>query len=1236
MPSPEEDTKRIQVSLDNVRRSKQLLREYNKKKEPERAKQQKNEEERLERVSGSLNRLKTFISDARVQLGQKALRDARKQEKQQVLLDKEKEQILAEGGNPYLVWRRRELEQKSKEAEERIRQNIEMERVRIEQEVEQEFKHNTDLMTKKQHALDERRKFFEQSGNTERFRLIEQFLSDRNDGYQKQSSTSSNYAKSVKSVHSDEEVVENPKGFVVDEVEEEDFAKVSHLGHWAETEEPVAKRVTGIIKTQNEETLNAEKDTHNWSCEPILFKDFAVEEQMSQSIVVTNFSPHRSSCRLRLSSEEFLTLQWSPIGWISPGMSIEARVIFAPKLNTDLQETLFIDYPGGCREIPISCVTKKHTVQIPTELDCGVVRHGDETSAVMIIENKGALNVECVLESTPEVASSLLKLGPYEKKQMRISIKPLLPKKFSQILTCVVKSKETTTKHDVLVQFVASDLPVCLSLPSVMKTAQHEVAINPDVCHPELVVPCFENVVDIETGDNSTYNIGIVRPGACYQVPIKLTNTSIVAKMVEFELPSTLRTKAAAVRGLDKALVFSPQSQFVQAKKEIEVLVKLTVTDAFDTLVDENGRFSFPCALKIRNEITQIEFAISGTFSRLNLVFGPDEINLPPICAGASYSTVLNIKNPNPVAQEVLVYENASNIQCQPCTPFVISAFGERNVGVTIFGDQIGSHRDKLVVRSLLGTEYIIPIAYSIIASPIILSSYSVDFGSCFDGEYCEDQIIVRSKSRNPRLCHITVPNGPFKISPSVFEVSKEREVYLTVTYDASLTDKIEEMKAFTRPDTGLEKEEETEKPPVDKKKGKKGKKKPKSRSNSRAPSRPTSAIEEPEPKVEETRKRGYSDLVYVRDCGTDELDFEQRSRLTNTIALLCIDGVTTPIIVTLSGTVIPSIAVMEPSILDFGSLPVGNRVVESIKIINLSDRHRDVALLSVPNVTTRAPFEVINARRPAGPKSIIQLFVSFSPKFSGKFTDNVDIQFGPQRLSLPIKGIGAEPQLSFDVDYDKPFHLGDTLPEVVVDREINVSSKSDFPVEVSVRYESDSTAPLDDSVPIAVGPMYMTLQPGESSAVVATLRSVIPGNFSGIIYMSVGSQVFKFPVFGRVHPHAAFLVHPSLQTRADMFGYKLLPLVLSFDADKTEETFYVGNCGTSNIDFTIDGVTAPFSVSVPKSGVPTGSSKDIVVTFDIDKAEEGCYSECSATITLTGHTRPLSLILRGRKDMKD
>ncbi|KAL5252786.1 hypothetical protein ACHWQZ_G015526 [Mnemiopsis leidyi] len=129
--------------------------------------------------------------------------------------------------------------------------------------------------------------------------------------------------------------------------------------------------------------------------EEVIFSDYIVGETYSQNLTLTNVSYTINTLKLiGLSNNllDFITVDFTPPGHLSAGLTCDLKVTFTPLINEDIKGEIKMLGQTGAFSIPVECRIKRTQISVPnTSIDFGTVCVGEHQRAYIKIVNSGAL-----------------------------------------------------------------------------------------------------------------------------------------------------------------------------------------------------------------------------------------------------------------------------------------------------------------------------------------------------------------------------------------------------------------------------------------------------------------------------------------------------------------------------------------------------------------------------------------------------------------------------------------------------------------------------------------------------------------------------------------------------------------------------------------------------------------------------------------------------------------------------
>jgi len=122
------------------------------------------------------------------------------------------------------------------------------------------------------------------------------------------------------------------------------------------------------------------------------------------------------------------------------------------------------------------------------------------------------------------------------------------------------------------------------------------------------------------------------------------------------------------------------------------------------------------------------------------------------------------------------------------------------------------------------------------------------------------------------------------------------------------------------------------------------------------------------------------------------------------------------PFYINIDTTVIPSDIIVDIKEIDFGQIPIGTRILKTIKIYN--NNSNDIMNLKQINCfNSIGPFTILNSIRPINPKSFISLTIECLPLYNGIYMDSLSVtsDICTHIITVPIKVYGIKPSIEIN-----------------------------------------------------------------------------------------------------------------------------------------------------------------------------------------------------------------------------
>ncbi|XP_070561828.1 cilia- and flagella-associated protein 74-like isoform X2 [Ptychodera flava] len=269
--------------------------------------------------------------------------------------------------------------------------------------------------------------------------------------------------------------------------------------------------------------------------------------------------------------------------------------------------------------------------------------------------------------------------------------------------------------------------------------------------------------------------------------------------------------------------------------------------------------------------------------------------------------------------------------------------------------------------------------------------------------------------------------------------------------------------------------------------------------------------------------------------------------------------------------TVKPSVVVISNhgrTTTDFGEVSIGQNIIKSITIQNISDQQLD---LKSSMLDTVGPFVLLNALRPLQPDATHTLLISFTPKQGKVFYEVLEIRCPTSTLPITLQGQGVSPKVSLSVQ-DGLLDMGYVLAGEENVETFKIENTSSLSVSYAIKMDSLSLTkhvdqqglPLfikrDEKMKSLVGtanfngrsvfdctPVEGVIAPGGNQEITVTFA---PDHSSD--YFSDGARL---SLFGQDESHVIHLIGKSREhTMYVLGGDEITPCVESLAAGPLPE----------------------------------------------------------------------------------
>eukprot|EP00792_Barthelona_sp_PAP020_P003986 TRINITY_DN1808_c0_g1_i1.p1 TRINITY_DN1808_c0_g1~~TRINITY_DN1808_c0_g1_i1.p1 ORF type:complete len:1019 (+),score=225.95 TRINITY_DN1808_c0_g1_i1:31-3057(+) len=950
----------------------------------------------------------------------------------------------------------------------------------------------------------------------------------------------------------------------------------------------------------------------------IEFIDFEVGKIYKQSITLTNVSSTRNSCKLLelpLEHQDSLTIDFTPQGFISAGISFEFEVTFHPVKNEDI----YTEIPGisakGAFQIPIICKTKRHIVQIPDSLDFQIIPFSQSKKMYLNIRSEGALPLTINISSDHASQNSVIyenefeneidspyelsfvestNISAYGNANIPILIKPQKPGSLFCTLHIVCSSSLTTTHHNVILSAEGSKLPVYI--------------------------------------DRKELDLQVVFFDQTYRDYFQLVNTSKSALKCKMSLPAFFSSKECELMGLSNSIQILPSLGYVQANSSLQIGCKIKVFSSLCELPEfYDGTFiKIPIYIEVANEVVPLKIVLVARPSTNKLVVLSSNdapihtINLGEILLNQQRSIPLKIKNEAIVPQEVCLKGPSRICKVYPNDGLMcIRPDQTVETVVQICPAILGSNTRELVLQSLFGFQKTIKITYQCIEPIITCDIQCINFGNVDANQTRSKSVCLINQSKSTQIIELTLPDGPFKVSPSTLEITgkssrmveivfkaidyeqtKNEAKQLKEEYERALEEWNQKMEYFNEDNIQMDPDTPSKQGNTKKKGGTKNVKSSKVSKSSKSSkisknTNDSTTLELPEKpvlKIPENYSLDeaivYSEGLFVTKLG---LSVQNHEAYEQYILLQGFTGMKKTILVDSNNEVITQI--------NFGNIPVGKRVTKTFYIKNLYDD--DIYPETLP-FGIQSGFELVTTPRMIKAGESIRIMFSFQPNYERQYCDFFSFRTHCNEFTVPLIGEGKSPNLEILPENLEHHHFGCCSVNEKLKKTFQIKNLSIFAVQLQCKVKKLLPLPINGISPFLLSITDKYLEPNETVEVIVTFQPSYNQSYQCVLEFDSGSLDYLQTC--QLSGNGCFDQLYIDQSEKDPFTEKSKTFFemqgkinSNLFLKNLEKSQYlnIGNPLSKKIDCFIDNVSLPFVIQNCKFSIESNDYERVEVKLD-------------------------------------
>ncbi|OHT10660.1 hypothetical protein TRFO_04162 [Tritrichomonas foetus] len=920
----------------------------------------------------------------------------------------------------------------------------------------------------------------------------------------------------------------------------------------------------------------------------LVFRDFVIGETMNLPFTLTNVSFGRNTYKVIGFDKEFealFHLNFSPPGYISPGVAVNLSLDFTPKYNSPIKCPLHCLAETGPFDVLVECYPKIVNIQIdPFDVfNIGVVTLGEEKEQSIIIRNSGALQAtwSISLETAPvdpgflslsEAEDGVVQFSTrhgvtqgYSSSTIKVNFRPARPCQLKFILRFKFSSS-----HKEFDSFV-KDLPL--------------EGTGADV-------PIFL--------ENDKIDFGVCYYNELYRATLVAHNRSNLSQRFVIETPPNL----------EKFVEFMPKVGFVQPMSSLQITIKLRTSNKFTSQFPQfESTAEIPIRMTVVNQVLPVDFSISFTPSSLKLSFDPPQLDFGTFITTECKEVPLRITSSLQLPCNFGFIRLPNGVSVKPFDGFGLILPGE-TVEVTVcFQSQIPKkHEFPIQLAILQGQKFNIPCVATVCQSPISFSQTDIEFEATPLGSDSSYKLIVNNSRAQPLDFEFETPDD-FLFDPVVGTVPANSKSPVFVTFRPTVPIQQPEVKqedetaALTK--TGNSTTKKDNKKHNSKQQHHKDKKK--------------SETEEPGEDPKEIISPDFTYRLYEKSiaCFWKSGSNNGRHHISMKAAAILPTLFITKVAIG-SQHVRKSEDYIDLSLnkINFGIVATGQFLDAIIEIKSVIKK-----TLALDYVCERGSFEVLSPSCELRPLQSTELHIRFAPCANMKYKSTVQIRCADRpnsRITLSLNGEGAAPSIALS---QESLDFGHVVVGHSITRSIQVKNNANFAQQYT--YELKPTPTMHNknmsgndafTVPVKT----QRLQPGETGdASVNFSPDHDDLTFQSILVISAGEDGEKceVPITGAAWPHVMFIMggveEPRQRTAFDHYALDepyfrpnvICEMAYPGPAAQTTLTFGVANQNEdvkkTNGEFSFDNLSGPgFTITPMKSSVECGGVAKAVIEY--------------------------------------
>ncbi|KAM9034694.1 cilia- and flagella-associated protein 74 [Sarcophilus harrisii] len=790
----------------------------------------------------------------------------------------------------------------------------------------------------------------------------------------------------------------------------------------------------------------------------IHFKDFDVGKTYKKKMTLINASFTINYCKLvgvEDHLKDFITILFDPPGPMSAGISCEVVIIFKPMINKDLRGNITFLAQSGSFSIPLKCTTKKCVLSLDKELiDFGSYVVGESVSRTITLENHGALgtkfqihtNVDkCDLDirssNITEITTS--EIEPFGSVKIPIIFTPVIPGSSEARFQLTFKNPDCP--------------PLCFTAVGVA-----------------IIVPVWVPKPNVD--------LKICMYDRLYQDAVIIQTRSKAALRLKFEVCPELQ----------KHIELLPETGYIQAQSSFSVqlkfLPKLSLPeDAGEYFDPETRVLEAPMTIRVADQKRPVKFTVHAIVTTSDLEIEPKELNFGYVTIYEAVYTTITLTNKSLLPQEFGFISVPKFVEIQPNDGFgVIRPLQSLPLDVIFKPIRAKEYDFQLNCISEINREFPLSIKAIGVHPPLELSHYRIKFRATplFDMSAATLYVINSHTNMNslthavprigtgdiapvgPTSFEFILPDkAPLMIIPSVGTVWPGKKCMIEVIFKPEISETTIKTEVVKMRNRKLGVKPKPSKKDTSAKKGA-------LRMLSTAPIK--AAVRWLKPRSPHKKERRKPEKIktdseeyaiakatlskdfqeefkkYVIPCVVASGDIKEKKETE----LMYFSPYNILYLELYCPSVNPSVIVASDdgkTLFNFGDIAVGHRGIKRITIQNVCSEYLD---LQFSLLNPYGPFILLCPCRGLQPNESQDIVVSFSPRESNTFLENLEIISKKGTLTLRMLGKGVASTITCSIEGDV-LNMGYVIAGESATTTFKLQNSSTLPIKYSIVLDS-------------------------------------------------------------------------------------------------------------------------------------------------------------------------------------